>query len=272
MGDKSLIKPLEYLEPNEKYTEEIIKVLKSSYFENKKEFFDSIYVYLVEDKIFSQFLLKVLGEEGYYSETAIFTYHLLNTLFPKSSISAKNFEYAVNKYKKITKDKVVYSKKENLENLLKDENFLAEINNDLEEEFNFYKRLNFEIVGNKKELKEKFKSLENEESYYFFIMEKSARLIEFMLYKHFQIGKLVTEISLYDAIDYIFDIEAKNSYKSISENQVKKMLSSNEAMNFFNYTVNKSFFVFVTYEKYLFDRINKERLEYFKNSGKNKTK
>jgi hypothetical protein len=161
MGEKTMIKPLEYSEPNENYTEEIIKVMKRTYFENKGELFDSIMGYLAEDRIFNQLLLEFSEDNAYYSETAIMTYHLLNTIFPKLDVSAKNFEYAVNKYKKITADKAVYSKKENLENLLKNNNFLEEIRNNLEQEFDLCEELNIDIVNNKKELKDALNSLKN---------------------------------------------------------------------------------------------------------------
>jgi hypothetical protein len=103
-------------------------------------------------------------------------------------------------------------------------------------------------------------------------MEKSARLLEFMLYKHSKIGEMITEISLYDAINYVLEIQSKKQYAEIDENTLQKMLVSDDAVKFFNYTVNKSFFVFVSYEQCLFNRINKERVTYFKNSGKNKNK
>jgi len=268
MAKKSLIQPLEYAEVNEKNTKETINLLKEVYFEDKEKLFDFILKYLKDDKVFSKILLEVSKRNSYYSETAILTYHLLNTLFPRVQVSEKNIEYARKKYKRIIKDQVPYSKKENIESLLKNESFVDYINENLKEEFDMCEELNFKIVKNKKELNEFFEKLENEEDYSFCITEESAMLLEFMLYKHFEIGKLVTEISIYDAFGYISEIESYKSKKTnheIEGNILQKMLLE-ETVKFFDYSIKNSFLVFVSYENAIHDRENNILKKYLKNN------
>ncbi|MEM2121865.1 MAG: hypothetical protein QXU20_04380 [Candidatus Woesearchaeota archaeon] len=263
MAEKTIIKPLKYAELGEDYSVLIIEQIKNLYLENKIEILNFIQDYLKEDKTFNELLIKKSKKYGYYSETAILTYHLLNTLLPKLQINKKNFEYALHRYERITRDTAIYSKNENLTKLLENDDFIHQVRTNLEEKLGFLEYLNFKIVEDNKKSVEEFKNSAEEGNYYFLINKESARILDYMIYKHDKIGEFITEISFYDTIDYFLDIESSLAGTIFDGKNIQEMLS-NEAYEFFNYTVKTSFFVFVPYERAIFERICKNLKQNFK--------